>query len=168
MTPSRFIAAYALDLAVGDPQNMPHPVRWMGRAITAGERRLNRPDRRAIEFLRGAALSTAIVAGAWIASRLAVRVLGRGGEILLAWTTLATRSLLVESHAVLDALERDDIANARTALSRIVGRDTASLDEPEILRGVIETVAEGLCDGVIAPMMYLAAGGVPLAMDTRP
>jgi len=157
-----FAAAYALDLAAGDPRGMPHPVRWMGRAITAGER-LRRPASPAGELLQGAVLTASIVAGSWFLARLAVRHGGIATEILLAWTTLATRSLLDESRAVVNALDAGDLTRARSQLAMIVGRDTGALDEPEILRAVIETVAEGLCDGVVAPLVYLALGGVPLA-----
>ena len=92
------------------------------------------------------------------------RYASAAGEVALSWTTLATRSLLDESGAVLDALECGDLETARHGLSMIVGRDTDSLDEPQILRAVIETVAESLCDGVIAPLFYLAIGGAPLAL----
>jgi adenosylcobinamide-phosphate synthase len=92
----------------------------------------------------------------------AMRV-GELDGILLGWTTLATRSLLDESSAVLDALDREDLPLARSRLARIVGRDTACLDESEIARAAVETLAESLCDGVIAPMLYLAIGGAPLA-----
>jgi adenosylcobinamide-phosphate synthase len=163
MPPSRFLAASCLDWIAGDPHGMPHPVRAMGRAISTGERWLQRPDSPANEMLRGAALTGTIVAGSWVAAKLTVRAGGALGEILLAWTALATRSLLDESAAVLDAVDRGDLVLARRRLAMIVGRDTESLDEPEILRAVIETVAEGLCDGVVAPVVYLALGGVPLA-----
>jgi len=176
ISPGRFFAAYCLDWIVGDPQSAPHPVRLMGKAISAGERCLRRPSSPAIEFFRGAILTGAITGGSWIIARRAVRASGAFGEVLLAWTTLATRSLLHESAAVLDALDRLPAADlsgrldpqgnlvlARKRLARIVGRDTELLDEPEILRAVIETVAEGLCDGVVAPILYLVIGGVPLA-----
>ncbi len=163
MPPSRFLAASCLDWIAGDPHGMPHPVRAIGRAISTGERWLRRPDSPAKEMRRGAALTGTIVAGSWVAAKLTVRAGGALGEILLAWTALATRSLLDESAAVLDAVDRGDLVLARRRLAMIVGRDTESLDEPEILRAVIETVAEGLCDGVVAPMVYLALGGVPLA-----
>jgi len=84
--------------------------------------------------------------------------------VLLASLTLATKSLYNESKVVLNALNRGDIEEARKSLSMIVGRDTDSLDEKEICRAVIETVSENLSDGIIAPMFYLAIGGVPLAM----
>jgi adenosylcobinamide-phosphate synthase len=141
---------------------MPHPVRLIGAAISMGERWLRRPRGAAEETLRGAVLTGTAVAGSWALAGVATRG-GAISEVILAWTALATRSLLDESAAVLDAVDRGDIPQARNRLAMIVGRDTATLDEPEILRAVIETVAEGLCDGVVAPLFYLALGGLPLA-----
>jgi adenosylcobinamide-phosphate synthase len=83
---------------------------------------------------------------------------------LLAWTCLASRSLHNEASAVVASLETGDIVLARHRLARIVGRDTQHLDAHEISRAVIETVAESCSDGVIAPLFYMACGGVPLAM----
>lgn len=163
MSSAGFAAAYAVDWVAGDPPGMPHPVRLIGSAISAGERSIRRPGSRPNELLRGAALTAAIVGGAWFAARLAVRG-GRFAEILLAWTTLATRTLLDQSASVLEALDRGDLPAARERLAMIVGRDTENLEETEILRAVIETVAEGLCDGVVAPLFYLALGGAPIAM----
>ncbi len=85
-------------------------------------------------------------------------------ETLLAWTCLASRSLHDEASAVVAALEADDLVLSRRRLARIVGRDTQHLDAQEISRAVIETVAESCADGVIAPLFYMAIGGVPLAM----
>jgi adenosylcobinamide-phosphate synthase len=163
MRPARFLAAICLDWIAGDPHSMPHPVRLMGRAISTGERWLQRPDSPVNEIVRGAALTGTIVGGSWMAAKLMIGAGGAAGEILLAWTALATRSLLDESAAVLDAVDLADLVLARSRLAMIVGRDTESLNEAEISRAVIETVAEGLCDGVVAPIVYLALGGVPLA-----
>jgi adenosylcobinamide-phosphate synthase len=85
-------------------------------------------------------------------------------ETTLAWTCLASRSLHDEASVVVAALENRDIAQARMRLARIVGRDTQHLDIQEISRAVIETLAESVSDGVIAPLFYMAVGGVPLAM----
>lgn len=164
-------AAYSVDLAVGDPPEFPHPVRWMGRGISSGERWLRPGTRRPeIELMKGAILSAAIIAGAYagakfsmLLSRRAHPVLGDAVEVLLAFTALATRSLLVEAGAVVDALDAHRLPEARQKLAMIVGRDTACLDESEMARAVIETAAESICDGIVAPLMYLAVGGVPLA-----
>jgi len=162
MTSAAFAAAYALDWIAGDPQWLPHPVRLIGAAIAVGERRLLGPSGRSREMARGALLTGAIVGGTYAAARLAAR--NRTAEIALAWTALATRSLLQESSAVLDALDEGDLEKSRRRLAGIVGRDTDRLNEAEIVRAVIETLAESLCDGIVAPMMYLAAGGAPLAL----
>jgi adenosylcobinamide-phosphate synthase len=157
MTPSaRLAAAYALDWLAGDPAWLPHPVRGIGAAVAAGERRLPRT------MGAGAVLTAAIIAGSWLVSRSLCQA-GAAAEILLGWMALATRSLLDESGVVVEAVEAADLPLARRRLARIVGRDTGELDEAEILRAVIETVAEGLCDGVVAPLFYLALGGVPAA-----
>jgi adenosylcobinamide-phosphate synthase len=81
---------------------------------------------------------------------------------LLAWTCLASRNLIDESLAVIHALEQPALARQR--LARIVGRDTQALTDTEVHRALIETLAESACDGIVSPLLYLAIGGVPLAM----
>lgn len=171
ITPSRLALAYALDLVAGDPEWLPHPVRAIGMAITAGERCLrNANDDEPGETVKGALLTGTIVAGSWAVARVALRNSDKlprpwAGfvEAMLAWTTLATRNLLGEAKAVLDALDAGDLDHARRRLSRIVGRDTQSLGEEEIARAIIETLAESACDGIVAPLTWLAIGGVPAA-----
>jgi adenosylcobinamide-phosphate synthase len=167
MSPARFFAAYCFDWIAGDPPWMPHPVRLIGAAISAGERCLRRPATPEIEIVAGAALSALIVGGSWAAANAATKAGGVCAEVLFAWTTLATRSLLDESAKVIHAVEAQNLPLARSRLAMIVGRDTESLDDTEILRAVIETLAEGLCDGVVAPLLYLALGGVPLAFGYK-
>lgn len=165
-------AAYLLDFLAGDPEWLPHPVRLMGLAITHGERFLRRhEDGPAQEFLAGAVLTTGVVASSYLLTRAAVRLayrrswlLGCSTEILLGWTCIAARNLQQEAQAVSDALERNDLPDARRRLARIVGRDTHALDANEVSRALIETLAESASDGIVAPILYLAAGGVPLAM----
>lgn len=165
-------AAYALDWIAGDPQWLPHPVRLIGKATHTGEHLLRRlGSGRSWELVSGAALATCITVGSgvavWSILRTTHRVHPRFAvfsEILLGSMCLASRNLLDEAHAVLNAIGAADLSRARQRLSRIVGRDTASLDECEIARAVIETLAESLCDGVIAPLFYLTLGGVPLAI----
>jgi adenosylcobinamide-phosphate synthase len=159
-----FAAAYALDVAAGDPQWFPHPVRAIGKLISWGEA-ISKPGTHArADFIKGAFLSCIAVSSAWLlTSAVCSQRIGKMLAMPLAWTTLATGSLVAETTSVVLALERGELERARLFLSRIVGRDTACLDESEIARAVIETAAESLCDGIIAPICYLAIGGVPLA-----
>jgi len=111
-------------------------------------------------MLAGAALTGSVVSIAWLSGRSQNAIL----QVLLAWTALATRSLLDEARTVIQALEAHDLERARRRLARIVGRDTGHLSESEIATAVIETLAESSCDGIVAPLFWLAAGGVPCAM----
>ncbi len=167
-----FALAYTLDCLVGDPEWMPHPVRWMGRLIQGGEsllRRFARTPR--AEFVAGLLLSMVVVGvfgvGSW---RLLVWLGGWNQTpafilaLYFAVTTLATRSLLDEARAVRRLLANGDLPAARRQVARIVGRDTHELDEPEVTRAVIETLAESASDGIVAPLFYLAIGGVPAAL----
>jgi len=168
-------AAYLFDWIAGDPQWFPHPVRLIGRGIDEGERVLRRPGQtHAAELAAGGVLTLGMVVVAYLSTAKTIawmkerdRRLGFVAETLLAWTCLASRSLHDEASAVVNALEKHDIVLARQRLSRIVGRDTQSLSEQEISRAVIETVAESCSDGVIAPLFYMALGGVPLAMSYK-
>jgi adenosylcobinamide-phosphate synthase len=164
VTAPRLALAYAMDLVLGDPEWIPHPVRWFGSLIRAGERWLRRygGDPRQ-EMLAGAALTGSIVTIAWTMGRPR----NATWQVLLAWTALATHSLLEEARAVIKALEADELDLARQRLARIVGRDTALLDESEIARAVIETLAESTCDGIVAPLFWLTVGGVSCAMSYK-
>jgi len=165
-------ASYLLDWALGDPESFPHPVRLIGNAIEAGERILRRRGSGPFaEFIGGVILTCGIVAGSAVAVSKLLSALdrlnpssARVAEIWLGASCLATRNLLDEANSVVQALEDADLERARMRLSRIVGRDTARLEANEVTRAVIETLAESLCDGVIAPLIYLAVGGVPIAM----
>ncbi len=170
MTPAIFIEAYVLDIIIGDPHRFPHPVVIIGKAVKYLEdkiRLLYPVD----EKKGGIILWFAVVIPVYFITCGAVKgcllinpLFGAIITVLLASLTLATRSLYDESKIVLNALNRGNIEDARKNLSMIVGRDTDRLDEKEICRAVIETVSENLSDGIIAPMFYLALGGVPLAM----
>ncbi len=173
MTGARTIAAaYLLDWIVGDPEWFPHPVRWMGRYAQLAESLLRRPGQSARdELLAGATLTGGLVSASYLTTAKAIQityrmapVAGFATEFLLGWTCIASRNLMDESLAVIRALEDEDILRARQRLSRIVGRDTQSLTETEINRAIIETLAESACDGIVAPLVYMAIGGVPMAM----
>lgn len=163
------LGAFGLDLLLGDPRGWPHPVVWIGRLIQRFEEiwtALLGRTRLAGCLLT---LSTLLAAGgaAWGLLTLAGAVhpwLRAATGLWLAWTCLALRSLHAESLEVVRQMEAGDLEAARSALSRIVGRDTAGLDEAGILRATIETVAENTSDGVVAPLFYLSLGGPVLAV----
>jgi adenosylcobinamide-phosphate synthase len=164
MTASELTLAYAMDLVLGDPEWLPHPVRWFGWMADSGERCL-RPLCRGpkSELAAGATLTLLVTSAGWaLGSRKSAIA-----SVWLAWTALATRSLLEEARSVIKALESQDILMARQRLARIVGRDTKRLDEAEISRALIETLAESACDGVIAPLFWLACAGVSGAMSYK-
>jgi adenosylcobinamide-phosphate synthase len=85
-------------------------------------------------------------------------------EVVVAASAIATRDLLTQAHGVLLALQDDDLPGARTRVARIVGRDTETLDSAGVARAVIETLAESTCDGIVAPLFFLALGGAPGAV----
>jgi adenosylcobinamide-phosphate synthase len=167
--------AYLFDWIAGDPEWLPHPVRLIGKAVEGGERILRRPGQApAADLAVGGILTFNLVAAAYMGMAKAIawmylrgRFLGFVGETLLAWTCLASRNLYDEASAVVASLEAGDLVLARQRLARIVGRDTQHMDAHEISRAVIETVAESCSDGIIAPLFYMAVGGVPLAMTYK-
>ena len=165
-------ASYALDWLMGDPEWMPHPVRGMGWLIATGEQMLRGDGTgRRWDYAAGGLLAVTVPLASALIARRAIglayarkRIFGSVFEVWLGSTCLATRNLLDEAAHVIRALDVGDLPRARCRLARIVGRDTVSLDEPEICRAVIETLAESLSDGIIAPLLYLALGGVPMAI----
>jgi adenosylcobinamide-phosphate synthase len=165
-------AAYVLDLAAGDPRWLPHPVVFMGRTARAGEVLVRRVAHAPWTQVAGGALIVATVVGV---SAAAGHLLLRAAEslapwlelliaTLLAWTTLATRSLVEHVRTVVRALDAGDLSLARERVGMIVGRDTRDLDESGVARAVAETVAESSSDGIVAPLVYLTLGGPPLAL----
>lgn len=169
-TAALLVAAFLLDLAVGDPPWLPHPVVLMGRVVSQGERML-RSGRPRSDFLSGVALSILLVslsAGtAWIMISLFQTLSFRLSFIAtaaVASTTLATRGLLDAVKSIETPLRAGDLAAAREKLSHIVGRETGHLDRGKILTASLESLAESTCDGIVAPLFYLFLGGVPLAM----
>jgi adenosylcobinamide-phosphate synthase len=163
-------SAFILDLAVGDPRWLPHPVVLMGKAIAWGEKILwsGAPRR---DFISGTLLTLTIVAlfsamtwamvaaFAWLWAPLTFM-----GTVILASTTLATRGLLDAVARIEESLRAGDIVRARAQLSHIVGRDTGSLNEDKVARAALESLAENTSDGIVAPLFYLFLGGLPLAV----
>jgi adenosylcobinamide-phosphate synthase len=172
MTAIDVVAACALDAVIGDPRAMPHPVRWMGGLIALSHRQLRHWCRgplslRAAGIVMAAVLPAAAFAAGWAAIEAGNAVhdwVGRGVGICVAATTLAWRDLVDHVRAVSSALQAGSLERARVAVGMIVGRDTQQLTEGEVVRAAIETIAESGCDGVIAPLLFLALGGPPLAL----
>lgn len=167
------LCAFLLDCLLGDPQNPAHPIRIIGGMISWCVRlfqqlRIRNPI---IEFVFGMILTVVMVLGVYFATKWTVDYF-RGVqpwlafiiETILCYFIIAPRALRDESMKVYEFLKSDDISNARTSLSRIVGRDTHHLESPEIVRATVETVAENFSDGVIAPLFFVCLGGVPLGL----
>lgn len=167
-------AAVLLDLLIGDPRWLPHPVIGMGKAISGLEAAIRRrvPARR---FKAAGLLLPLCVAGGtllltWAAIWLLARVspwLAAGAHVVLIATTIAAKGLRDAGLEVKGALDRGDLPAARHSLSMIVGRDTDGLPAHEVARGAVETVAENIVDAVVSPLFYALIGGAPLAMAYR-
>ena len=161
-TVPELLVGVALDLAIGDPRWLPHPVRGFGLLVVRLER-LWRASRLPLKAAGIFFWLTAVGVAALVTAATMHYLPRPWISIYWIFTLLALRDLDFEAALVIRALRGNNLAGARSMLSRIVGRDTALLDEPEILRATIETIAENLSDAVIAPLFYLALGG-PVAM----
>ena len=167
-----FLLAVLADALLGDPPAWPHLVRYMGRAIEGLEQWLRRRYFSPAELrLAGVILVALVVGGSWLLAWVALglafglwKVLGLILASLLAFQCLAAGQLWREARAVAAPLGAGDLDQARQRLALIVGRDTAALNEQDVARALIETMAENLNDGVVAPLFYLALGGAPLAV----
>lgn len=165
------VLGFIMDLFLGDPHGLPHPVVLIGRLIAVSEKALRRvfPKTKRGENLAGGALWLIVVTAStaaplfllWLCHRISPW-LRLAVESVMCWQILATKSLRDESMKVFHALKTGDIDKARYAVSMIVGRDTARLDDAGVTRAAVETVAENTSDGVVAPLLFLAVGGAPL------
>jgi adenosylcobinamide-phosphate synthase len=174
--PMELAAACILDLVIGDPRWAPHPVRLIGRTASGMERLLRRIFiSRAGLRLAGVLLVILIVPPVYFGTELIVTtltrasgrvsaVLGTACVVYLAATTIATRELLRSAQLVISSTAGGDLDAARRDVGMIVGRDTRELSDKGVLRATVETLAENLSDGIVAPLFYLAIGGLPLAM----
>lgn len=159
------ILGFLLDSIVGDPHRLPHPIRWFGHAIYWGEKKWNHGLHR---FAKGMALSICLIAAVWIFLFFGLKFLEPHTTIywllsaVLVFYGLANHSLIAEALKVERKLTREGLEAGRKQLSYIVGRDTSLLNENQIRTAILETLAENLSDGVIAPLFFYALGGVPL------
>ena len=166
------LLGFLLDCLLGDPHSIPHPVVAIGKLISGLEKLLRWlfPKTKPGEIAAGAVLWVLTVAVSflvplgilWVCGRVAPWLRVAGGSVMC-WQILAAKSLKTESMKVYTALKTGTIQDARYAVSMIVGRDTKELDAPAVARAAVETVAENCSDGVIAPMLFFALGGAPLA-----
>lgn len=169
-----FIAGFVLDLLIGDPHFIPHPVRLIGSLISFCDKRLNcdagynisEKKLNLIKYKRGVLLAFTVIFATFAISVIIIVAAysinlyaGVIAEAVMTWQILATKCLRVESMRVYDALRTDGVDAGRMAVSMIVGRDTSVLDAAGVTRAAVETIAENTSDGVIAPMLYTAIGG---------
>ena len=165
------ILGFGLDLLIGDPHSIPHPVVYIGKLIDWTEKGMRKLFPKTVrgENFAGAAIwlivvtvSTGLPALLLCLAYGVNRWLGLALETVMCAQILATKSLRQESMKVYSALKTGDLEQARYAVSMIVGRDTQRLDEAGVTRAAVETVAENTSDGILAPMLFLAIGGAPL------
>lgn len=166
------LLGFLLDCLLGDPHSIPHPVVAIGKLISGLEKLLRRlfPKTSPGEIAAGAVLWVLTVAVSFLVPLAILWACGQvspwlrvAGSSLMCWQILAAKSLKTESMKVYTALKSGTMEDARYAVSMIVGRDTKELDAPAVARAAVETVAENCSDGVIAPMVFFALGGAPLA-----
>ena len=176
MTVWAVLGGFVLDALFGDPAWLPHPVVYMGKAISKLEKflRPRLPKTPQGELLGGAIVAFCLPVGTflltglvcWGAARLHP-LLGLAVQMFWCGQALAARGLVQESTNVYKELKKPDLPGARKAVSRIVGRDTAELTAEGVTKAAVETVAENASDGVIAPRLYMLIGGAPLALTYK-
>lgn len=164
------LASYLLDIVLGDPEGYPHPVRAIGKFILFLERKLRGDRTKVEERLKGLLLATLVIG----VTSGCVHVLLYSAKILnpllfflvaiyLGYAALSIKDLKDKAMAVFHALENKDLGRARERLSMVVGRDIEGLNEEQITRATIESIAENTNDGIVAPLFYLTLGGPTLA-----
>jgi len=166
------IAAYLLDLIIGDPRKIPHPVVIIGKGIDLMEKYLRRWLVPLFGLKAAGVVLTCVIVGLtyvimWVIAAEAARINGWLGLAVSIWfisTTVAVKGLGDAAMDIYVLLRNGDIPEARRKVGWIVGRDTGRLNEAEITRATVETVAENLTDGIIAPIFFAFIGGAPLAM----
>ncbi len=163
------IIAFMMDLMIGDPVYSFHPARLIGKIIAQGEGVLRKHFKN--EKFAGMILGFGLPIFIFLMTSMISFLLGRihfllaaAFNIFIIYSCLSIKDLKKEGMRVYHDLKQDNIENARKSVARIVGRNTSNLNEKEIARAAIETIAESLVDGIIAPLFYAALGGAPLAL----
>ena len=176
MTVWAVLGGFVLDALFGDPAWLPHPVVYMGKAISKLEKflRPRLPKTPQGELLGGAIVAFCLPVGTFLLTGLVCwgaallhPLLGLAVQMFWCGQALAARGLVQESTNVYKELKKPDLPGARKAVSRIVGRDTAELTAEGVTKAAVETVAENASDGVIAPLLYMLIGGAPLALTYK-
>lgn len=158
------IAGFAVDLLIGDPYWLPHPVRFFGWLVSGAEKKANIGKNRR---LKGAVMTLVLVAAVYFFLLFLLKIISDRYFLwmivssVLVFYGLANHSLIKEAILVIKALDKNGIDAGRKRLGFIVGRDTSGLNENQVRTAVLETLAENLSDGVIAPMFFYAVGGIP-------
>ncbi|GAA2711590.1 cobalamin biosynthesis protein [Micromonospora olivasterospora] len=161
------VAGYALDLLLGDPRRW-HPVAGFGRAARALERRVYRPERTAGAVFTALAVGVPVLVGTGAAVATRRHPVGRAALVAAGtWTVLGGRTLRREAGLMGRALRGGDLPAARGRLGHLCGRDPSTLDEPELARATVESVAENTSDAVVAPLFWGAVAGLPGLLGYR-
>ena len=162
-------AAFALDMLLGDPRRFPHPVRWMGKAISTSEPWFRKIP--ASPVLAGGLFAVFLAGGTWATAAVLIEACSRlhpwlkaAAEVGMVYYCLSVRSLSDAAMEIFDLLRQDRVQEARTTVAMIVGRDVDRYQAQDIARAAVETVAENFVDGVLSPLLFAAVGGAPLAM----
>ena len=170
------LGGFVLDAVFGDPAWLPHPVVYMGKAISALEKglRARLPKTPEGELWGGRILAFCLPVGTFALTSLVCMgaaalhpLLGLAVQMFWCGQALAAKGLVQESTNVYRELLKPDLPAARIAVSRIVGRDTQALTAEGVTKAAVETVAENASDGVIAPLLYMLLGGAPLALTYK-
>lgn len=158
------LIGWLLDLLLGDPQRLPHPIVWFGKAIAFCEHRLNRGTYRK---LKGAFVAVGLIVLVFVVACLLRSLLSHLSsflailfDVLIVFYCLAGTTLIREVRQVFRAVDRS-LEEGRAQVARIVGRDTSELSAQEVRTAALETLAENLSDGVIAPLFWFALLGTP-------
>ena len=167
---SSFLIGWLLDRLFGDPERLPHPVVLFGKMIAKGERMLNLGKWRVLKgALLAVMLISVVVFATWTMIVVADKVniyLGMAMRAILVFYCLAGTTLIREVRQVFYAID-SSLDEGRQQVARIVGRDTSELTDEEVRKAALETLAENLNDGVIAPLFWFAIGGVPAMMGYK-